>query len=200
MSTRTFLALDLDDEVLDRIEEAKRRLQDETTDDVINWVERENLHVTLSFAGALNDAQLAEICSQAHAVASSVEAFDFDVIGLSCQPTQGRSPRMIWADIQDGTGRLTLLQELLNDVLESMGLRQENREFHPHVTLARIKTCNNPAALRDKARELSIMDFGVQHAHEIVVYSSHLLRTGPQYRPVARFELGDSGMLEDPSL
>ncbi|NLW86361.1 MAG: RNA 2',3'-cyclic phosphodiesterase [Planctomycetes bacterium] len=193
MPTRTFLALDLDDAVLDSLEEARRRLVDGVDDKGIRWVVRENLHVTLAFAGSVNDEQLADICREVRPICQAIEPFDFQLKGVTCQPPGGhRCPRMIWANIEDPTGRLAMLQDSINGMMGSMGLRSEVREYLPHVTMARINSCRDAEGLRNRAKKLASMDLGVQHADEIVICASILAQTGAQYRPLARFPLGDA--------
>ena len=49
MPLRTFIALELDDHILDGLRNAQSQLADPA--DKINWVGRDNLHVTLKFLG-----------------------------------------------------------------------------------------------------------------------------------------------------
>ena len=58
MPTRTFLALDMDALILDRLAEAQRRMDDGQSK--VNWVARENLHVTMNFLGDVPDEILHE--------------------------------------------------------------------------------------------------------------------------------------------
>jgi 2'-5' RNA ligase len=187
MPVRTFLALDLDDAILDRLESARRALDDGQSR--VNWVERENLHVTLCFLGDVPDELLADVCRIAEGAAGEVEAFEFDVRGLRPVPPHA-APRMIWADVRDPTGRLVLLQEKLADALVGLRLRQEERAYKPHITLARVKFASDPHGLRRAAEAMADEDFGVQHAEEVVAYASHLTPEGPVYSAIARAGLG----------
>lgn len=187
MSVRTFLAVDLDAAILDRLAGVQAKLDDPSSK--ISWVARENLHITLNFLGDVPDEMLAQVCDIAAAVAGLVPSFEVDIAGLTVTPPGG-NPRMFWADVKDPTGGLTVMHEELDAALEGLGLRQEERSFRPHITLARIKYAARPAALRHSAAELAKIEFGIQHVDELVAYSSQLTRDGPIYAPIARAKLG----------
>ena len=187
MATRTFLALDLDEAILDRLLAVQRKLDAEGGS--VRWVERANLHVTLNFLGDVSDELMVEVCELSAAAAGEVEPFEFDVRGLICTPPRGPL-RMLWGGIADPTGRLAKLQAGLSDALAGLGLKEEDRAYRPHITLARIKSPKGSDRLRAAAARLAGEDFGVQHAEQVVAYSSVLTEDGPIYTRVARFGLG----------
>jgi len=187
MTARTFLALDIDESIRRALVAAAGRLAHRGANFRATGVD--NLHVTLSFLGDVTDGLLAEVCSQAGAVAAAVEPFDFGVKGTVCVPPQGQL-RMVWAGVADPTGRLAKLHAMLSDALATLGLRTEERGFMPHITLARIKYAADPNQFRQAAEELAGADFGTQHAGELVVYTSRLTPSGPVYTAVARPKLG----------
>lgn len=187
MAVRTFVALDLDDEALDALERACSGLAD--PQDKVRWVARGNRHVTLNFLGEVADANLSDVCGVVADVGGGVEPFDFVVSGLKCVP-RGGPVRMIWACVQDPTGRLVELQESLSLALEGLGFRGERRGYAPHVTLARIKYVKDVGALRRATDDWAAADFGVQHAQQVVTYTSELTSDGPVYTPAAHAVLG----------
>ena len=188
MPVRTFLALDLDAAILDRLEQAQRRIGE--SGDRIRWVDVKNLHVTLNFLGDVPDDTIHDVCSIAAEVASRVEPFEFDVRGVQCVPPKGPL-RMIWGGVHDATGRMAWLHDELAAALSGMGLKEEERSFKPHITLARVKFAAEPDAVRRVAAKLAQEDFGVQHAEELVAYSSILTDEGPIYTPLTRAPLGE---------
>lgn len=183
---RTFLAIDLDDAILDRMAGIQSRIDDPGSK--INWVDRENLHITLNFLGDVPDELLTQVCDVAAAVAGQIQPFEIEVAGLTVTPPRG-SPRMFWADVEDPTGSLTIMHEQLDAGLYGLGLRQEERNFRPHITLARIKYAANPAHLRRLAGELAHIELGFQHVEELVAYASQLTSEGPIYTAIARCPL-----------
>jgi 2'-5' RNA ligase len=115
---------------------------------------------------------------------------------------------MIWAGVEDPTGRLVELQAHLAAAMSGLGLRspcgavrrgdrEEERPFRPHITLARIKPQGLQGrggqaaqALRQETKSYADTDFGSQFAEEVVVYGSQLTPRGPVYTPISRAPLG----------
>lgn len=187
MAVRTFFALDLDETTRDHLIEACGAIDEAGGN--LRWVTRPQLHVTMKFIGDVADEMTAEVFSLAQAAAAEVEPFDFDVRGLVCVPPRG-ALRMIWANVIDPTGRMGVLHENLDNALAGLGLKEEERDFRPHVTLCRVKSPGNEAAIRQAAARFADEDFGPRHVRELVAYSSILTPEGPIYTAVARAPLG----------
>jgi 2'-5' RNA ligase len=187
MPTRTFIALDLADEVADDLVAAQQELA--TVGAAVRWVERANLHLTLKFLGDVEDAELAEVCRAAEEVAAAAEPCDFAVRGLSAVPPAGHL-RMVWAGVTEPTGRLTALQAALEDRAEAMGFKREDRAYRPHLTLGRVRSGRNVAELRRAVAALAEADYGQTYAHRLVVYGSRLTPEGPVYTALATAKIG----------
>jgi 2'-5' RNA ligase len=187
MPTRTFLALDLDESIRNGLTEAQHALTD--CGAKFRPVAEANLHVTLQFLGDVADNQLREVLDTAAAVAGEIAPFDFNVRGLLAVPPTGLL-RMVWAMAVDPSGRMSQLQEHLAEAMGALGFRQEERSFKPHITLARIKFAADGARFRQAVQQMAQRDFGLQHAAELVVYSSDLRPGSPVYTPLAHCPLG----------
>lgn len=187
MPLRTFIALDLDEHILDGLVRAQEQLADPA--DRVNWVERTNLHVTLKFLGDVQEERISEVCTLVRQAAASVRAFDYDVRGLSVSPTHGPL-RMVWGNIEDNSGLMGVLHDQLDAALSGIGFKEENRQFRPHITVARIKHVRNPAAFKAAVRAFADQSFGIAHADEVVAYTSTLTDEGPVYAPLCHAELG----------
>jgi len=186
MAGRTFLALPLAEGVVRRLTEAQRQLA--TVGAHVRWVAPENLHLTVKFLGEVNDEDLGRVCRTAEEIASRVESFPFSVAGLSAVPPAGQL-RMVWAGIDESTGRLEKLQGLLEAAYAELGFKAENRAFRPHLTLGRVKSGRGVAELRSAVGELAETDFGAQPAEELIVFSSTLTPAGPVYAPLTKAPL-----------
>ena len=188
MGVRTFLALDLDEAIRQRIVEAQQRIGQ--TDAKVKWVEPENMHVTLKFLGDVEEDKVGGVCDVVAEVAGGLEPFGFDVQGVLPVPPRGRQLRMLWVGVQEPTGRLAALHEQLDKALASLGFEAEGRRFAPHITLGRIKSAKDPAALRQAAAPLVEEPFGTQQAGQVTIYSSRLTPTGPIYTVLRGATLG----------
>jgi len=104
----------------------------------VRWVRPENLHLTLRFLGAAEDAQIAVLRPGLTAVAVRHEAFTDTVERSGCFPNR-RRPKVIWAGVADEDGRWGALQRDVEEVVCAAGWEPEERAFRPHVTLGRVR-------------------------------------------------------------
>ncbi len=187
MATRTFLALPLGQDVVDRLVAAQRELMGAEAN--VRWVARENLHLTVKFLGSVEDADLAEVCRAARDLAGGCEPFEFAVRGLTAVPPAGQM-RMVWAGVEEPSGRLARLAEAVEEAYAAMGFKRETRRFRPHLTLGRVKSGRNVAELRAGTARFAETDFGTQRAEELIVFASELTPDGPVYSSLAKAPLG----------
>ncbi len=82
---------------------------------------------------------------------------------------------MIWAGVNDLTGRMGVLHDRLDEALSGMGFKEQDRDFNPHITMARIKFAKDPSALRRAVRVYRDEDFGSRHAREVAQHEDLLL-------------------------
>jgi 2'-5' RNA ligase len=191
---RTFIALDIDDAVRDRISRFVEGVREFAPD--ARWVRPESLHVTLKFIGEKPPEAVDQI-KQALARVRA-EPFTVSFRGHGFFPT-AKSARVFWVGIESGPA-LASLANAVDDVTASLGIPKEERAFSPHLTLARGGT-GSPRRqngdrsnkgfqrLQEKLAGLSMPDFGTMTAHEFFLYQSQLIRGGSRYTKIARFSL-----------
>lgn len=124
---RLFTALELPEEVEDALVDLQQPLPG------ARWLQSENLHITLRFAGDISRRQ-AEDLSEALGVIDA-DPFDVQVSGLDV--FGGATPRTLWAGIKP-SDQLASLVAAHERAARSVGLPPEGRKFKPHVTLARL--------------------------------------------------------------
>lgn len=98
------------------------------------WVEPENYHVTLRFFGDVDDVAAGEISSALGVIRSP--GFELALDGLGS--FGNRKPRSVWAGVAPNHA-LTALQRANERAAQAAGLVPESRNFHAHVTLARLR-------------------------------------------------------------
>ncbi len=187
MSVRSFLALEPAENVRRRLAELRRHL--DTTDDKIRWVSAENIHLTLHFLGEVEETALEALRVPLAAIAAETEPFSFAVRSVLTVPPRGPL-RMIWAGVEEPTGALARLQEMTGQLLASQGFPPEERDYRPHLTLARITFARDPDRIRRGAEKFLPHGFGATSAREIILFRSDLSPQGPVYTPLARFPFG----------
>jgi 2'-5' RNA ligase len=158
-------------------------------------VAEDNLHVTLKFLG---DTDAALVPTVAEALRESVAdrgPFTLRLVGLGAFPHPGR-PSVVWAGIEEGDGQAALgeIAAALETALEPHGFPREQKKYHPHLTLARIKF-KPPPELAGLFDQHAATDFGTETVTQVTLYQSDLRPEGPHYTPLATVELnGERGV------
>lgn len=193
---RIFVALDLDPEIRERIQKFGETIRASAPD--ARWISGESLHVTLKFIGEEPDAAIAQI----EVALRSVQAEPFQVTfsGTGFFPTP-RAARVFWIGIE-AEDALTRLAKTIDEALAKIGIPKEDRDFRPHLTLARArggsgaparhkgdKSNRQFAKLQEFLTTHPVPDFGTMTAREFFLYRSELSSKGSQYTKIARFEL-----------
>jgi RNA 2',3'-cyclic 3'-phosphodiesterase len=104
----------------------------------VRWESREKLHCTLKFLGPTSREQQERLGRDLAAIARGTPALTITYRTLGCFPTL-RDPRVIWVGMTDATGALSLLQTRIEAAAAGVGFPPEDRPFHPHVTLGRVR-------------------------------------------------------------
>jgi 2'-5' RNA ligase len=150
----------------------------------LRWEQRDRYHLTLQFLGPV--AKLAPVVDGLAAAAEARDAFSFRLGGAGAFPKPGRA-RVVWMGAALGGPDLVSLAGAVAGGLEPVGYEPDRKEFHPHLTLARLKVPDNVSdVLAAIGPEAAGEAFTVG---EIVLYQSQLSSKGPTYTVLERFPL-----------
>lgn len=188
---RLFVAVDCGDEVRAAATAVRRTVEAEFArhggePPRIVWVAPPGLHVTLRFLGERPDA---EVPALAAAIDAGFELSPFSIgwRGVGAFPSP-RRPRTLWIGIDRGARELGVLESELARRLGALLPGEQPDQaaaFHPHVTVARVKTdhgrANWPAIL--DAIKISATESAVDH---VSLYRSRGLPGGAGYEEIAR--------------
>src|SRR5438067_4261024 len=100
---RTFIAVDLDKNIRDRLVSLQQTLARSEPD--VNWTEPANMHVTLLFLGEVGERDLVPVCRVVSDGCARLAPFRMKVEGAGCFPNP-RRPRILWVGIGEGTQEL----------------------------------------------------------------------------------------------
>lgn len=189
---RTFIAVEMSPRVISRVGDLIDKLRVAPAE--VNWVRTQHMHLTLKFLGDVPDTETPDICRVAAAVAAKFEPFEITCRGAGAFPNV-REPRTLWIGIEDGAAELKRLQAALDEALKSeLGYAKEQRGFHPHLTIGRVKR-EPPGSRGDLAQLLekhAQFDADLAVIDELVTFASFLGRKGPSHEALDRAELGSA--------
>jgi 2'-5' RNA ligase len=173
---RCFIAIDVPAELKSEISSLQNSLRKLGAG--IAWTRSAGLHLTLKFLGNVGQDRLPDVISGVEAATSRVEPFVVSAEGVGCFPND-RRPRVLWVGL-DGGEALILLQQAVEDVMESLGFPREERKFHPHLTLGRVK---HPRGVDEVVWEMQRLGFRRQEfrAGDLRLMRSDLQPTGAVY-------------------
>ena len=187
---RLFVAIDLPEDVresLGRLQTDLRRLDLSG----LRWTRPEGVHLTLKFLGETPAASVAPIEG---ALARAVREVPSFRLALGAPGTFGgrRGPRVLWVDVEGELQPLQQLQAAVERELAAAGFAPEEREFSPHLTLARVPQPPRPGLAERVSRALEAVAApkGEFEATELVLMRSRLQPGGAVYTRVAVFPLG----------
>ena len=182
---RLFVAIEITNEIRNRIDEAMRQFG--TNDFDIKFVDPVNLHLTVKFLGEVHEDKLHDI---ENGISESVKKFEPFVISLGKMGYFGNPDhiRVIWTDVMEGRETIS---ELIREVdINLKHIRQENRKPSPHLTIGRVKSGRNREKLLETIDSLADVKFGEMNVDCMKLKSSNLEKSGPIYRDVKQFSLG----------
>jgi 2'-5' RNA ligase len=179
---RTFIAVNLPDELLNKISQITAYFKANLQNNTVKWVERQNLHLTLKFLGDITDQQSDDVKSILKTSFVDYAPFTFSIQGLGMYPNP-RNPRVIWLGLTE-TEALSKINKTLNQVLVKAGIEKDTRPFSPHLTIGRVK----PQASKDQVKIIgeflsqhNVDALGQIYTSEIHFFQSKLTPKGPIY-------------------
>ena len=160
-----------------------------------SWVRPESIHLTLKFLGEIKEEEIEPIGARLCAAAAEAGPFQLSVRKLGVFPNE-KFPRVLWIGIQQGRDAVITLQQKVEEGLVQLGLPPENRPFHPHLTLARIKSLRGTRELMDVVKSHENDWAGECSVDRLILFKSDLKPTGAVYTRIreALFQLTPHGL------
>ena len=154
----------------------------------VSWTPERNLHITLKFLGEIDPGRVGEICSLLGRTGECVSPFEFSVGEPGGFPTL-RAPRVLWIGIREPLELVGKLQENMENVLSGAGFPREERPFHPHITVGRVRDRVPPGWGEEYAKALSGKKSGVVGVKSFQLYESRLAPGGALYHVLGDVQL-----------
>lgn len=181
---RTFIALELrNEEVINKLEQMAATIAKLGG---IKGVERENLHVTIKFLGDVEEETAKKIARFLHEKVNPVVFLHggspIEIVGVGTFRLN-----IIFANIGMGVELVTkAFREVDDGLAKNFKIPREQKAYHPHITLARVKTLQGPAmsSLKTLLSENENTSFGESKVDGVVLKKSQLTPKGPIYADV----------------
>jgi 2'-5' RNA ligase len=184
---RSFLAIELPKLILRKIEEVQRDLRSTHAD--VRWVNPEKIHLTLKFFGNIEESRIDPIFKSIEEPIRNTPPFSLEVKGVGAFP-QLRNPRVIWMGLVDRKAILNPFQKQIETQLEKIGFQPEDRSFHPHLTLGRMKSNRGKEELVGRIEKHREEEFGDFLVGRVILFKSDLKPLGPIYTLLKELKLG----------
>lgn len=179
---RSFIALELSPELRENlrelIEDLKRGAK--FTGARPNWVRPESIHLTLKFLGNIGEEMIEPIGNSIKEIAAGTDPFTLRALGLGVFPHE-RRPRVFWCGLSKGEKQIISVQRKVDAAMLDFGFEKEKRPFHPHLTLARMKSMKGADALMKMLRNHKNRRVGECPIDKLVLYKSQLHPQGAIY-------------------
>lgn len=159
------------------------------------WTNPDSVHLTLRFFGDVAAEEIPRMRLRLREIASEARPMTARTAGLGVFPHWGR-PTVIWAGVEERSGGLDRLRIPSDELAVSLGRPPDPREFHPHLTLARVKSGAGKERMRgilESHGRYKPMEFAVE---SITLFRSEPRPEGALHEALARFPLGAP---EDPA-
>jgi 2'-5' RNA ligase len=176
---RAFIAIKLPDFIRKDLKTAQKTMLDNGIK--AKYISPENMHLTLKFMGNIDYDLLPKIRDILTKSAQYVKPIKLSLKGIGAFPNN-RSPKVIWAGINGETQKLATLHARLEQGLLNIGIPEEKREFHGHLTLARIKKNKLSAQKFERfIQQTGLFESVKFTADRLILFQSRLMPKGSIY-------------------
>jgi 2'-5' RNA ligase len=182
---RAFIAIDLSEEIEQRLEDVIRNFKNQLLNIPVRWVPAANIHLTLKFLGDVSLSNLDMLTEMIQAEISTHHEFEISVGGSGAFPNL-RQPRIIWIGVE-APAELMAIQNGIETTTGRLGYAREERAFSPHLTLGRVSRNASAQDIKviSKVIESSRIGFlGATCVEKVHLYRSDLQPTGAVYTKI----------------
>jgi len=172
---RVFIAIPCPDELKEGMVEIQESIKDLGK---LTLVKPENIHITMKFLGEVEEGKIPDINKRLDNL-SELQSFDISLKGVGVFPSMDYI-RVVWVGVDKGADRITEIHSEIDRKLNELNFKKD-KNFHPHLTIARVKFLKKKEELRNIIQKDSAMDFGSFKAERIELMRSRLSPKGPEY-------------------
>lgn len=189
---RTFISLNLDFNTRKKISEIKNEIKEKISAvnpgflNSIKWEDESKYHVTLYFIGDTDFFILENIHLQLQRLSAELmmDELNFSLKNVNAFPNL-KFPRVLTLELENKDRKVFILSDKLKEITEKSGFTS-GKDFHPHITLGRIK--------RDKKLDLTeLKNFPVEevkfYLNKFYLMESKLNKAGSEYKVIREYSV-----------
>ena len=183
---RAFVAIELPEGTRKAVAGLQARLK--ASGAAASWVRPENFHLTLRFLGQIAPEQLLVLADRLGHDYAQCAPLRLCFQGAGAFPNP-RRPAVLWAGMRAVEGELVRVWQIAEQAAQALGLPPETRDFHPHVTVGRMRDPRKTGTLGEAlclCAGLGADEFPVEAG---ALFESRLSAGGAIYRRLHRFML-----------
>ncbi len=143
----------------------------------IRWVPPENVHLTIKFIGEVEGTVAENLQHQVENL-SLPASFSVTVNRTGVFPNP-RRPRVLWVGTEDSPS-LESIAVLIDEAFEEYGIEPETRDFHPHLTLGRVKGRGLPGETLNQFLNYDVPEISMP-VKSVICFESVLKPSGAEY-------------------
>ncbi|HII72414.1 TPA: RNA 2',3'-cyclic phosphodiesterase [Candidatus Woesearchaeota archaeon] len=175
---RIFIAFDIPEKHAPFLKKLQEKIKDGARLTTVK-----EFHQTMKFLGEVDEAKTEEIKKRLEAV--KMEGFEARIEGLGVFPEE-EYIKVVWAGLEPKEV-IGLLKTKIEDSLKGLGFQNDHR-FHPHITLARVKSINDKKGFVKRLKEIKMPETRFR-VDSIKLYKSTLTPRGPEYEVLKEYKL-----------
>src|SRR3989338_5619990 len=146
---RTFIAMDLPEEVKSELADAQRQLSSAASA-AAKMSLAHDFHLTLKFLGEITPAKVEIVKNCLGNV--KFKSFTAAVLGVGVFPSESYI-RVVWIGIEPEDGFIRLQKQVDNTLEKEF---PKDKDFKPHLTLARVKFVSDKSAFLQQLRQIKV--------------------------------------------
>ena len=181
---RTFVAVNFDIGIKEKISVIRNEVKSFFPNQSVKWEDSSKYHITLQFLGDTPRNMITDICSELENIAIGSNRIHIEAGCIDAFPNMYH-PRILFLSMTDNDGLLQQIAGEVNRRLNRFGFSQD-KKFHSHVTLARIKT---PLKISDVEKIKNIKGNFYYDVKSFELMASTLKPTGSEYKVIKSFPL-----------
>lgn len=146
-----------------------------------SFVGKDNLHLTLSFLGDISEEKAERVRNLLKKI--NFRKFSIETGDIGFFPSESHI-NTIWVSVI--SKEISVLKKEIEKILEGEGISLDERDFIPHLTVARIKNIKDKQNFLDYVSGLKLQKM-LFVAEDFALMKSILKKDGPEYKIIERY-------------